>query len=193
MKRFWELFCAFFKIGLFTFGGGLAMLPLIRNVVVEKKAWLSDEEMIDCIALCQALPGVIAVNSAIYVGKKQRGMLGAIAATFGVVLPSFLIIILVVLFLGRIENNPYVNGAFEGIKASSAGLIFVAAYKMGKQILQTKLAWFIVVVSFGIIVVGQITALWAIVFGGVVGYLSYIVKKRKQSIEEKKQQRGDVE
>ncbi|MEG1584113.1 MAG: chromate transporter, partial [Anaerovorax sp.] len=145
MKRLWELFYEFFKMGLFTFGGGLAMLPLIRSLTVEKRKWMTEEEAVDCLALCQALPGVIAINAAIYVGNKQKGLVGAVFATVGVILPSFAIIIGVVLFLGAIEDNPYVNGAFEGIKAASAGLILVAAYQVGKQVMKTKLAWFIAI------------------------------------------------
>lgn len=162
------------------------MLPLIRVMTVEKKKWLSEEEAVDCFALCQALPGVIAINAAIYVGNKQKGLVGALAASFGVILPSFMIIIIVVLFLGAIEDNHYVNGAFEGIKAASAGLILIAAYKMGKQVMKTKQAWFIAIISFIIIIFVQVTALWAIVFGGMVGYISYVWNKwrnRKREVE----------
>ena len=102
MKELCRLFIAFFKIGLFTFGGGLAMLPLIQRTVVEDYKWMTEEEMLDCIAVTQAMPGVIAVNAATYIGNRRKGFAGSLAATLGVILPSFIIIILAVLFLGAI-------------------------------------------------------------------------------------------
>ena len=123
MKELFRLFAAFFKMGLFTFGGGLAMLPLIQRTVVEDYQWMTEEEMIDCIAVTQAMPGVIAINAATYVGNKRKGFTGALSATLGVILPSFIVIILAVLFLGAIGENRYVDGAFTGIKAASCGRI----------------------------------------------------------------------
>ena len=92
MKKSLELFWIFFKIGLFTFGGGYAMIPQIKEVVIEKKKWISEEEMLDIIAIAESTPGPIAINSATYIGYKQNKILGSIFATLGVVLPSFLII-----------------------------------------------------------------------------------------------------
>src|SRR5665648_691716 len=93
MKELFVLFITFFKMGLFTIGGGLAMLPLIQHTIVDKKGWLTEEGMTDCIAVSQSLPGVIAINAATYVGKTRKGFAGALAASFGVILPSFIIII----------------------------------------------------------------------------------------------------
>lgn len=179
MKFLWELFFCFLKIGTFTFGGGLAMLPVIRRVAVEEKQWMTDEEIVDCFAVCQSLPGVLAINSAIYIGNKKKGLSGAISAAVGVILPAFIAIVVILLFLGRIEDNTYVQGAFEGIKAASVALILVAAYKMGKQILRGKLEYFIAVVSFFVIVIAEISAVWAILFGGAAGYLAYLYKNKK--------------
>jgi chromate transport protein ChrA len=88
MKLLLELFLSFFKIGAFTFGGGMAMLPVIRRVAVEEKQWLSDDEMIDCLALSQSLPGMLAINAAIYIGNRQKGYIGAVMAAAGAILPS---------------------------------------------------------------------------------------------------------
>ena len=117
---FWE----FLKIGLFTIGGGMAMIPQLQQIVVDKK-WLEEDEMIDCIAISQALPGIIAINAATYIGMKVRGFRGAMSATLGVILPSFVIIIAVVTLLDSIGENTYIQGAFIGIKAAVCGLILV--------------------------------------------------------------------
>lgn len=179
MKLILELFFTFLKIGTFTFGGGLAMLPLIRKTVVEGKGWMTDEEITDCFAVSQSLPGVLAVNAAIYVGNKKKAMIGSVAASLGVILPAFVSILIILLFLGRIEENLYVRGAFEGIKAASAALILVAAYNMGKQILKGKLEYFIAAASFVIIVFAGISAVWAIIFGGLFGFASYLHRRKK--------------
>ena len=98
LSLFWE----FFKVGMFTIGGGMAMIPQIQQVVVEDRKWLTEEEMIDCIAISQSMPGVIAINSATYIGSRISGIKGALSATLGAVMPSFMIIIAVVMFLGAI-------------------------------------------------------------------------------------------
>lgn len=180
MKFLLQLFTAFFKIGLFTIGGGLAMLPLIQKAVVEEHQWMEDKEMIDCIAICQSLPGVVAINSATYIGYKKKGIVGAIFASAGVILPSFIIIILAVLFLGQIGDNRYVNGAFTSIKAASCALILFAAYKLGKQILKDKFTWVVAVLCFIMTGLFRITAIWAIVFGAVAGLSLFLYKRRRQ-------------
>jgi len=179
MKFLWELFITFLKIGTFTFGGGLAMLPMIRNAVVNDKGWMTEEEMTDCLAISQSLPGMLAINTAIYIGKKKHGLSGSLAASLGVVLPAFVSIVAILMFLGKIEENHYIKGAFEGIKAASVALIAVAAYKMGRQVLKAKTDYFIAVISFVIIVFAGISAVWAILFGGAVGLLSYWFRQRK--------------
>jgi chromate transporter len=179
MKLILELFITFLKVGSFTFGGGIAMLPLIRKAVVEEKGWLTEEEITDCFAIAQSLPGVLAINTAIYVGNRKKGLAGGIAAVLGVNLPAFVSILAILLFLGRIEDNPYVKGTFEGIKAASVALILFSAWKMGKQILKGKLEYFIAAVSFIVIVFAGISAAWAIVFGGLAGYAAYRYRKRK--------------
>lgn len=179
MKLIWELFYAFLKVGTFTFGGGLAMLPLIRKTAVDGKRWMTEDEIVDCFAISQSLPGMLAVNAAIYIGYRQKGLAGSIAAALGVILPAFISIVIILLFLGRIEENSYVLGAFEGIKAASVALIAVAAYKMGKKILKGKLEYFIAAVSFIIIVFAGISAVWAIIFGALAGLASYWYRRRK--------------
>jgi chromate transporter len=179
MKLILELFFTFLKVGTFTFGGGLAMLPVIRKAVVEEKGWMTEEEVTDCFAIGQSLPGVLAINTAIYVGNKKKALLGSIAATIGVALPAFVSILAILLFLGKIEDNPYVRGAFEGVKAASVALILYTAYKMGKNILKGKLEYFIAAVSFIVIVLAGVSAILAIIFGGLAGLAAYLYRKRK--------------
>lgn len=179
MKLILELFSTFLKIGTFTFGGGLAMLPLIRKTVVEEKEWMTEEEITDCLAISQSLPGILAVNASIYIGYRKKALAGSIAAVLGVILPAFVSIIVILLFLGRIEENPYVQGAFEGIKAASAALIALAAYNMGKQILKGRMEYFIAAASFIIIVFAGVSAVWAIIFGGLAGLASYWYRCKK--------------
>ncbi len=132
-KDYMILFWEFFKIGAFTIGGGAAMIPQIQQIVVEKKRWLTDEEMLDCIAMSQSLPGVIAVNAATFIGYEKYKTAGAFWATFGVVLPAFLAIVIAVALLDLIKDNAYVTGAFTGVKAAVCGLILVAAIKLIKK------------------------------------------------------------
>ena len=183
MKPYIELFTTFFKMGLFSIGGGLAMLPLIQRVVVEERQWMTAEEMVDCVAVCQSLPGVIAVNAATYIGKARKGMPGALVASLGVILPSFVIIILAVLFLREIGESARMQGAFTALKAASCGLILYAAYTVGKQVLRGFFAWVVAVVSFLMIAFFGISALWAILLGGVAGALYTAIKARTVSCE----------
>ena len=180
-----NLFWEFFKIGIFTIGGGMAMIPQIQQVVVKDKGWLSEEEMVDCIAVSQSMPGVIAINSATYIGRKTNGFSGAAAA---MIAPSFLIIILIVSFLGMVGENHYIQGAFVGIKAAVCGLILISAVKLGKQILKGPFQWILAVAAFLAIGVFGITAVWAVLAGAVIGILYntlWLERKNREKEEEK--------
>ena len=169
---------AFFKISLFTIGGGLAMLPLIQRIVTEDKKWLTEEEMIDCIAVCQALPGVISINTATYVGKMKKGIWGAVFASLGIILPSFIIIIIVILCLSAVGENPYIAGAFTGVKAASCALILYSAFKLGRQTLKGKFAWIVAALCFGTIVFFKITVVWVVIAGALAGIIRIKVLER---------------
>ena len=121
MGLFW-LFIEFFKIGLFTFGGGYAMIPLLEETV-KNHSWLTQEQFINLIGICESTPGPIAINMATYIGSSQEGIFGAIVATIGVVLPSFIIILLIAAILKNFTENKYVKWAFTGINAVVIGLI----------------------------------------------------------------------
>jgi len=125
-----DLFIVFFKIGLFTFGGGYAMLALIEDICVEKKKWITHEEMMDITVIAESTPGPIAINLATYVGYKLRKIPGALIATIGMIIPSFFIIFLISQFLDRFLEIKWVSSAFQGIKIAVAILIIDAAVKM---------------------------------------------------------------
>ncbi len=180
IKLLFKLFQIFFKIGSFTFGGGLAMLPLIQKEVVVKYKWVDEDEIVDIFAMSQSVPGVIAVNTAIFIGNKKAGVFGAIAAVLGVVLPAFISILLVISVLSSFRGNVYVEKAFTGIRAASAALILLAGIQLGKSSIKGKQGYIIMLVSLLAIVIFNINALWAIVFGGGAGFVLYLFNRRKK-------------
>ena len=115
MKKIFKLFAIFFKLGLFTFGGGYAMIPAIKEIIIEKEKWLTEDEMLEIIAIAESTPGPIAINIATYIGYLQGKVLGSIAATLGVVLPSLTIIFIISLFFDKFIANVYISYAFVGI------------------------------------------------------------------------------
>ena len=125
-----DLFLTFFRIGLFTFGGGYAMISLIDDTCVERKRWITRDEMMDITVIAESTPGPIAINCATFVGYKQKGLPGAAAATVGVVVPSFLVILLISMFLDRFLEITWIAHAFQGIKLAVGILILDAALKM---------------------------------------------------------------
>ena len=133
MKTFFELFWVFFKIGTFTIGGGFAMLPVIRAELVDRKKWISEDEFLDILAVVQSSPGPIAVNTAVFLGLRIYGFLGLIAATFGAILPSFVIILMIAALFQGIQNNPYFIAAFKGIKPAVIALILVPVISLAKK------------------------------------------------------------
>ena len=118
-----ELFTTFFKIGLFTFGGGFAMISLIEREVIERKRWIERKDFVDMLVLAQSVPGPVAVNTAVFVGYKRAGVAGAVAATLGTVLPSFLAILLLALFFAEVRDNRYVDAAFRAMRPAVVALI----------------------------------------------------------------------
>ena len=130
MNILFDLFLTFAKIGLFTFGGGYAMISLIENSCVEKKGWFTHDEMMNVTVIAESTPGPIAINCATFVGYKQKGLIGAIAATIGMVLPSFSIIFLISMFLDNFLEIAWIAHAFMGVKIAVGILILDAAIKM---------------------------------------------------------------
>jgi chromate transporter len=123
MKVYWDIFYAFLKIGAFTLGGGYAMIPLIEREVVDNKKWMSKPEFVDLLAIAQAVPGVLAVNMAVVVGYKVRGVKGSVATALGTTLPSFVIILAIAMFFAEFRDNPTVERIFKGIRPAVVALI----------------------------------------------------------------------
>ncbi|MBR4909852.1 MAG: chromate transporter [Clostridia bacterium] len=151
MAAIFELFFTFAKIGLFTFGGGYAMIPIIENTCVENKKWITDEEMINMTVIAESTPGPIAINCSTYVGFKQKGFLGAVAATLGVILPSFCIIFLISLFLDNFLSIKFIASAFCGIKCAVGILIVDAAVKMFKKMKKTVFSVLLTAAAFALL------------------------------------------
>lgn len=170
IKILLNIFWIFFKIGLFTFGGGYAMMPIMEDEVVKKRHWMSEEEIADYFAVANSLPGIIAINTATFIGKKMMGLGGALMATLGVSLPAFLSILLLVTALQGAENNIYVQKFFLGIRAASTALIFMVAIKFARNFLKKKSDWLIAVSGFLAIALGHINAIWVVVTAGLIGY-----------------------
>lgn len=133
IRTYWELFWSFFKIGAFTLGGGYAMIPLVRREVVEKKQWMEEEEFLNMLALAQSVPGVMAVNTAIFVGYKLRGLRGVFFTTLGSILPSFCIILLIATVFTRFREYEQVEAVFKGIRPAVVALIAAPLYKMARS------------------------------------------------------------
>ena len=136
MNIYADLFLTFAKVGVCTFGGGYAMLPILQREVVEKKGWATEEELTDYFAIGQCTPGVIAVNTATFIGQKYKGNLGGTVATVGVVFPSLIIITIIAAFLTNFAEYPAVRHALAGINAAVVALIAVSVLKLGKSTLK---------------------------------------------------------
>ena len=135
---YWESFRTFFKIGMFTLGGGYAMIPIIEADVVDKHHWVSKEEFLDLIAIAQSCPGVFAINISIFIGYKLRKVGGAIACALGTALPSFLIILAIAMFFHQFEDNPIVAAMFRGIRPAVVALIAVPTFNLARS---AKISW----------------------------------------------------
>ncbi len=164
-----ELFTTFFKIGAFTFGGGYAMIPLIRTEVVEKKQWMKEEDIVDMLAVAESTPGPLAINSATFVGYHKAGTKGAACATIGVMLPSFFIILLLSSVLRQFEQLKVVSYAFWGIRIGVLGLILHAAGTMAKGCRKDLFSYIVVLVAFLAVTWLDISSIWVLCLCGTVG------------------------
>ena len=142
-----ELFLSFFKIGLLTFGGGYAMIPIIQREVVEKRKWLSGNDILDILAISESTPGPIAVNAATYVGYRVMGVLGSIVATLALAIPSFTIIFTISLFYETFMTWSVVNAAFKGLKVGVVILLFLAVIKLSKSVKKERIGLIIFLVT----------------------------------------------
>ncbi|MBR2449137.1 MAG: chromate transporter [Clostridia bacterium] len=193
LKTLFALFFAMFKIGLFTFGGGYAMIAIIERELVERKKWIEHEEFLDVIAIAESTPGPLAINAATYIGYKIGGVLGSVFATLGVVLPSFTIIYLISLVFDKFLSLVWVQYAFRGIQACVAFLILSAGFKMLKKLKKNIFNVVFITLTIGCLVGFSLFAIdfssiFYILIGGVVGLTVYLIgyiksKKSKTVID----------
>ena len=178
-KRLWQLFLTFLKIGGFTFGGGYAMIPLIQKETVENKGWITDEDILEIIAIAESTPGPIAINSATFVGYRTAGFWGAVCATIGVVLPSFLIILGISYVLREFQEIRAVQYAFNGIRAGVLALLFKALWTMYKK---SPKGWASYVVMAGAFIATaflNINVLYVIIGCAVFGIVTSLLAKKE--------------
>lgn len=173
MSLLLQLFISFFKIGAFSFGGGYAMLPLLEKELVEKHGWIETADFINILAISEMSPGPIAINSATFLGYNVGGLLGAVIATFAVVLPSFIVISLIYKFMNKFKNSKYVNWTFRGIRPVVLGLIGAAAITVGQTSFVDIKSVMIAVFLFYIVTFRKINPILGIILAGILGVVLY--------------------
>lgn len=169
MREYWELFAAFFRIGILTFGGGLTMLPMLKYELVEKRNWITEDTLLDCYAIGQCTPGIIAVNTATFVGYKRKGISGGIISTLGMVTPSVLIITVVAMFLEVLVNHPITQHALMGIRGVVCALMLNTVLNLAKKSLVSPICVAICVVAFLLALLTEIPTILLIVLAGAAG------------------------
>lgn len=184
LNKIWLLFYTFAKIALIVVGGGLAMLPVIEETFVKKKKLITDDELLDMVAMTQTLPGIVAVNSAIYIGMKVAGYLGALAAAFGAVLPSFTIILIIAIFFPNLNpENEILLGAFLGVRACITALILATAIKIFKKSIKNIFEIAIVII-FLACALGKINPAYIILISMPLGCIyAYVLQKKMEGGE----------
>lgn len=173
------LFITFLKIGAFTFGGGYAMIPIIQREIVENRKWLSDDDILEIIAVSESTPGPIAINSATFVGYKISGFFGAFFSTFAVVLPSFVIICIISYLLNEFSSIKAVSYAFFGIRAAVLALLLRALWLMYKKCKRDLASYFIIAVSFILAAFFDIKLIFIIIICAVLGLISSFFAARR--------------
>lgn len=177
MRELFEIFWSFLKIGAFTFGGGYAMIPLIQHEVINNRSWLSKEEFVELLTIAQAAPGPIALNTAVFVGYKYRGYWGAVSAVLGVVIPSFLIILIVAMFFASMRDNRWVDAAFKGMRPAVVALIVAPIVGLTKG-----LHWVLIAVAAAtalLVWYFGFSPIWVLIAGAIGGAL-WVAKRGEE-------------
>ena len=187
LKQFLELYFAFVKIGAFTFGGGLAMMPIMQRELIEKRGWITEEELIDYFAIGQSTPGIIAVNVATFVGYKKLGWLGGIIGTIGVVTPSWVIIMLLAGAISSVDQYPLAQKALKGINVAVAALLTSVIVKFSKKTIKNIWNALFMLLAFALIYFFKVQSVWIILSSLIIGCLLTLYKQKKQktSVSEK--------
>lgn len=174
-----QLFWSFFKIGLFTFGGGYAMIPLIQREVIDRKGWIAEGDFLDLLTVAQSAPGPISLNTSVFVGYKMRGYAGALAAIFGVVLPSFAIILLVAMFFADVRQNAVVDAAFKAMRPAVVALIIAPIAGLTRG-----MGWWLIAIAavVALVVWGTgVSPIYILIAGAAAGLAWSIYMARKEA------------
>ena len=180
MKELWQLYWSFLRIGGLTFGGGLAMLPMLKYELVEKRKWISEEELLDCYAIGQCTPGIIAINTATFVGYKKKKIMGGIFSTFGMVTPSLVIITIIASFLKAYMENEWVRHAFNGVRGAVCALMLNTVYTLAKKSLKSAFCWIICLAAFAAAMFSPVPTIIIVIIAAIVGIISSKVKEVKK-------------
>ena len=185
IKNLFNLYYSFAKIGTFTIGGGLAMMPMMQSELIEKRKWITDEELIDYYAVGQSTPGIVAVNVATFVGYKQMGIVGGIFATLGMVTPSLVIIMILASLINSINDFPIIQKALKGINVAVAALLTSTIINFMKKTIKKFTNAIFMMISFLLVFVFKLPSFWIILFALLIGVvLTYKEKKKVAAVEE---------
>ena len=180
LKTLWQVFLTFFKIGGFTFGGGYAMIPLIQAETVDNKKWITADDILEIVAIAESTPGPIAINSATFVGYRVAGVLGSMCATLGVVLPSFVIILLLSFVLRQFQELEAVRYAFFGIRAGVLALLCKSLWTMYKKSPKGWAAYVVMGGAFLLTAFLKVNVLFVIILCGVFGLVTALMAERRE-------------
>ena len=184
IKEFIKLYLAFVKIGAFTFGGGLAMMPIMQRELIEKRGWVTEEELIDYFAIGQSTPGIIAVNVATFVGYKRLGWFGGIIGTLGVVTPSWVIIMLLAGAISSVDKYPLAQKALRGINVAVAALLTSVIVKFSKKTIKSVWNAFFMLLAFVLIYFFKVQSVWIIIAALVTGSLLTLYRQKRLAARE---------
>lgn len=185
IKNLFNLYFSFAKIGTFTIGGGLAMMPMMQSELIEKRKWITDEGLIDYYAVGQSTPGIVAVNVATFVGYKQMGIVGGIFATLGMVTPSLVIIMILASLINSINDFPIIQKALKGINVAVAALLTSTIINFMKKTIKKFTNAIFMMISFFLVFVFKLPSFWIILFALLIGVvLTYKEKKKVAAVEE---------
>lgn len=181
MKKLWELYVTFLRVGGLTFGGGMAMLPMLKKEVIEKKGWTNEEELLDIYAIGQCTPGIIAVNTSTYIGYEQAGIVGAVCGTLGMVTPSLIIITLIATILNRFIAEPLVVHALSGIRVAVCAMMLNTVISLARAGIKDKLGVLLFLAGFLLATFSPIPTIVLVVCAAVIGICVNIRKEKAGS------------
>ncbi|MDR1793644.1 MAG: chromate transporter [Bacteroidales bacterium] len=178
--KYRQLFWTFLRIGLLTIGGGYVMISLIEKEVVQKRQWLSGEDFLDMLALAQSAPGILVINTSVFVGYRVAGWRGVLSAAVGCILPSFAVILLIAMFFHNLRENPVIEQIFQGIRPAVAGLIAAAVWGMVKKLRPTWQGIIIMLAAAFLIWLWALSPIWIIIAAACWGVLAGLYHKKHQ-------------